>query len=403
MKNFRYKAYDSSGVMKQGDISAISHESAKFKLKTSGLIPVNIYDADKLSPGFKKHFRIEFKPGLDQVEELSSRLSLLLKNGIKVDKAVEFAVKGIQNARLKKIMERVHDDIRKGVKLTDSMANYPEVFDSLYISMVRVGEETGNLAKAFADITASLSFHKSILSKTRQALVYPMIIFLVCVGSILFIFNFVVPKFSLIFADSTDLPIYTQVLISTSDFFRQYQLVVFPLLLLAGVAIYSNKDRDAVKRMKYLVAAHFPVVKKMSFTLENLRFASSLSILLSSGVVLSDALKHAIESVSNTVIKKRLALVQKRVRQGDDLSQILADTGFLPDMFDGLIEVGEQTGNLAEIFKEMEIRLKSDYEKSMAGMITLIEPIMIIVMALVVGSVVVGLLLSMVSVNDMVF
>jgi len=230
-----------------------------------------------------------------------------------------------------------------------------------------------------------------------------MIILLVCVGSILFIFNFIVPRYSVIFADNDDLPAYTQMLVSISDFFCKYQFVVFPLLILAGVAIYSAKDRDSVKRIKFWFAANLPVVKQLSFTLENLRFASALSMLLSSKVVLSDALAYAIDSVSNVFIKKRLALVKKHVRQGDNLSEILAEAGFLPDMFDGLVEVGEQTGNLAEVFKEMEIRLKEDYKKSMAGMITLIEPVMIIVMGLIVGSVVVGLLLSMVSVNDMAF
>jgi len=403
VKNFSYKAYDSSGAVKQGEILAASNESAKTKIKEAGLIVVNISDAEQSDSVLKGRFKIEFKPGTDQVEELSSRLSLLLKNGIKLDRALGFAIKGVKNSRLKKIMAMVHDDIRRGVKLSDSLTNYPHLFDSLYISMVKVGEETGDLAKAFMDIAESLCFHKNILSKTRQALIYPAIILLVCAGSILFIFNFVVPKFAVLFADRTDLPVYTKILISTSDFFRHYQLVVFPLLVMIVLAIYVNKDRDSVTRMKYWFAANLPVLKRISFTLENLRFASSLSILLSRGVVLSEALKHAVGSVSNTVIKKKLALVTNRVRQGENLSEVLTDTGFLPDIFDGLVEVGEQTGNLDEVFKEMETRLKSDYEKSIATMITLIEPVLIIVMGLIVGSVVVGLLLSMVSVNDMVF
>jgi len=147
MKNFEYKAYDSSGAVKNGEISAVSHEAAKNRLKESGLIPVKIFDAAKNSSGLNELFKIEFKPGIDQIEEFTSRLALLLKNGIKVDKAIEFALRGIKNSRLKKIIVIVHDDIRKGVKLTDSLAKYPEIFDSLYISMVRVGEETGILPK----------------------------------------------------------------------------------------------------------------------------------------------------------------------------------------------------------------------------------------------------------------
>ena len=403
MKNFNYKAYDSSGTVKHGDISAMNNESAKNKLKEAGLIPVQISEAEETDSGLNEYFKIEFKPGINEIEKLSSRLALLLKNGIKVDRAIESTLKGIKNIRLKKIMSRVHDDIRRGVKLSDSLANYPMVFDTLYISMIRVGEETGDLAKALTDITESLSFHKSILSKTRLALVYPIIILMVCAVSVLFIFNFVVPKFSVIFAENHNLPAYTKMLISVSNFFRNYQFVFFPLLVLVGFLIYSNRNRDFVKKMKYLFVLNFPVFKKLSFTLENLRFASALSMLLSSGVVLSDALQYAVDSVSNIFIKKRLAMIKDHVRQGENLSKLLSDADFLPDMFDGLVEIGEQTGNLAEVFKEMEIRLKSDYEQSMAAMVTLIEPVMIIVMGLIIGSVVVVMFLSIISVNDINF
>ena len=403
MKRFRYKAYDASGGVKQGEILAVSQASAKFKLKENGLILVSISDIDRTNSRFTKQFKINFNPGIDQIEALSSRLALLLKNGIKVDKAIEFAVKGIQNSKLSNAMDEVHEDIRKGIRLTDSLEKHPDIFDSLYISRVRVGEDTGNLGQAFIDITENLNFHKNILSKTRQALLYPLIIFLVCVGSILFIFNFIIPRFSVIFSNANNLPSYTKMLMATSDFFRHYQFFVLPLILLAGWGLFVMKDHDAVKRVRFWLAANLPIIKKTSLTLENLRFASALSMLLSSGVVLSDALTYAIDSVSNTFIKKKLVLVKNRVRQGENLSAILSDAGFLPDMFQGLVEVGEQAGSLGEIFKEMEIRLRADYEKTVAGVITLIEPIMIVVMGFIVGSVVVGLLLSMVSVNDMAF
>jgi type II secretory pathway component PulF len=403
MKQFRYKAYDDSGVLKQGEIPAVNLDSAKFKLKESGLIPVTVSDAQKSGSGLNGRFRIDFKPGLEQVEELTSRLALLLKNGIRVDSAFEFALKGVKNNRLKKAVEAVHEDIRKGAKLSDSLGKHPDIFDSLYISLVRVGEESGKLAQAFADIASSLSFHKAIMAKTRQALIYPLIIFFVCVGSILFIFNFIVPRFSVMFAGSDDLPAYTQLLLTMSDFFGKYQLVVFAVLTVGGLFLYSVRDHDAVTRLRHGLSARLPLVKKLCFTLENLRFASSLSMLLSSGVVLSDALDHAVSSVSNLFIRQRLGTIKQRVRQGEKLSTTLEDAGFLPDMFDGLVEVGEQTGNLAEVFKEMEARLRMDYENRITALITLIEPVMIIVMGLVVGSVVVGLLLSMVSVNDMVF
>ena len=403
MKDFQYRAYDAAGVLKEDVITALNADSAKFKLKQAGLIPVNISDAEKSGQGLDKYFKISFKPNSDQIEDLTSRLSLLLKNGIRADRAIEFALKGVKNQKLKKIMEHVHKDIRKGTKFSDALDKYPNIFDSIYISRVRVGEESGKLGQAFSDIAANLKFHRGIAAKTKQAIIYPVIILIVCCLSIIFIFNFIVPRFSVVFEGSQSLPVYTQILLSMSDLFQKYQFIGLPVIVFMGFAIYSSRDRDIVKKTWQALAVKLPLVKKLTFTLENLRFASVLSMLLTSGVVLSDAMDHAVDSVSNFFVKKKLVHIKQQVRRGENLSTALAGVGFLPDMFDGLVEVGEETGNLAQVFKEMEERLKTEYENSIMTLVALIEPVMIIVMGLVVGSIVVGLLLSMVSVNDMAF
>ena len=403
MKNFRYKAYDPSGMLKQGELQAVSPESAKFKLKEDGLIPVSISDAQKGWAPLKEQLTIETRPKTADIEELTNRLALLLKNGIRVDRAIEFALKGIRNRRLGKIMDTVHSDIRKGDRLSDTLAKFPEVFGTLYISIVRVGEQSGELAQSFDYIASNLAFHKTILAKTRQAMLYPLVILLVCLGAVLFVFNVVIPRFSSIFEGMENLPGYTQLLLAASDFFVKYQLVIFPALAAALIGLWWMRDHERVKGVQHTLAARVPVVRSLTNTLENLRFASALAMLLASGVVLSDALEHAVDAVSNRHIKKRLLSVKPRIRQGEKLSETLEAVGFLPDAFDGLVEVGEQTGNLTEVFREMEARLRADYENRVASLITLIEPIMIVVMGLIVGSIVVALLLSIVSVNDLVF
>ena len=146
-----------------------------------------------------------------------------------------------------------------------------------------------------------------------------------------------------------------------------------------------------------------PITRGLCYTLENLRFASSLAILLKSGVVLTEALDHAVRSVGNVYIRKKLLMVEKEIREGNKLSDSMAKANFLPDIFTGLIEVGEQTGNLSEVFSEMEQRLRATYENSVTSFVTLIEPVMIILMGLIVGSVVVTMLLSMVSISDINF
>jgi type II secretory pathway component PulF len=403
MERFAYKAYDAAGALKLGEIAALDTESAKFKLKEQGLIPVTIKAIDERSARIQGLFKIRRRPRLSDLEFFTSKMSILLKNGIKVDRAFDITRDGIQNETLREIIGNIHEEIRRGTPLSAALEKYPAVFEPLYTGIVRIGEATGNLAEAFSDMADTLSFQRSIITKTQQALLYPAVIFFVCLGAVFFVFNFIVPKFSVIFAGIEQLPLYTNLLLSVSAFFRTYQFVLLMGLVLVIFAIRRMRKEKWVKARQDALVLKIPVVKDLFVTLENLRFASALAILLRSGVVLSDALDHAVRSVGNLFLQKRLLMVRNDVRQGKKLSETMAKTSFLPNTFDGLLEVGEQTGNLSEIFHEIESRLKVMYENKIAAFLTLIEPIMIILMGLVVGSVVVVMLLSMVSISDINF
>lgn len=405
MEKFVYLAYDGAGAKHEGELLAVNAESAKFKVKELGLIPVKIDQTNRAAGKARDFLQFNVRPGFSDVEFFTSQLSLLLKNGIKIDRALETTKKGIKNRRLRKIVDDLYDDIRKGTPLSTSLEKDPDVFDPLYVSIVKIGEATGRLADVFADLAANLSFRQNISAKTRQAIIYPSIILIVCVVSVLFIFNFIVPKFSVLFSGMKDLPVYTDILLVTANIFRTYQFIILAAFI--GLIILFMRGRASKKkrfgRLTDALALRLPLVKQLYYTLENLRFTSSLSILLKSGVVLTEALDYAVNSIGNSFIRKQLIMVKDEIKQGKKLSDTMAKTGFLPEVFDGLMEVGEQTGNLSEVFSEMEKRLRSVYEDRVASLITVIEPVMIIFMGLVVGSVVVVMLLSMVSISDINF
>ena len=403
MEKFIYTAYDGAGARHQGELSAINTESAKFKLKELGLIPVKIDHVDTAANKVNELLQFNRRPRFSDVEFLTSQLSLLLKNGIKVDRALEIAKKGIRNNRLAKIVDEVYDDVRRGTPLSVSLEKNLDVFESLYVSIVRIGEATGRLPDIFADLAANLNFRQKISAKTRQAMIYPSIIFIVCLMSVLFVFNFIVPKFSVLFSGMTNVPVYTDILLAASDMFIRYQFIMLAAIVGLSVLMFRIKRGDRFRRLMDVVVLRVPITRQLCYTLENLRFTSSLAILLKSGVVLTEALEYAVKSIGNIFLRKQLMIVKDEIKQGKKFSVAMAKTGFLPDVFDGLMEVGEQTGNLSEVFSEMEKRLRSLYEDRVAGLITVIEPIMILVMGLVVGSVVVVMLLSMVSISDINF
>jgi type II secretory pathway component PulF len=403
MEKFSYTAYDGAGARHQGELAAINVESARFKLKERGLILVDIARSDTATSKFTKLLQLNPKPKFSDIELLTSQLSLLLKNGIKIDRALEAARKGIKNNNLKKIVDEVYDDIRRGTPLSLSLEKNATVFDPLYVSIVRIGEVTGRLADVFADLAANLNFRQKIRAQTRQAMIYPSVIFMVCVLAVVFIFNYIVPKFSVLFSGIENLPIYTNILLVASDMFRNYQLIILPALIGLAILIMRVRKKDRFRRLTDALVLKMPITRGLCYTLENLRFASSLAILLKSGVVLTEALDHAVRSIGNVYIRKKLLMVEKEIREGGKLSDSMAKADFLPDVFTGLIEVGEQTGNLSEVFSEMEQRLRATYENSVTSFVTLIEPVMIIIMGLIVGSVVVTMLLSMVSISDINF
>ena len=200
-----------------------------------------------------------------------------------------------------------------------------------------------------------------------------------------------------------DLPIYTNILLGVSDIFRKYQFIMLAAIVGFSILIVRIRKKGRFRSLMDVVVLRVPIIRQLCYTLENLRFTSSLTILLKSGVVLTEALDYAIKSIGNIFLRKQLMIVKDEIKQGKKFSAAMAKTGFLPDVFDGLMEVGEQTGNLSEVFSEMEKRLRSLYEERVTALITVIEPIMIIFMGLIVGSVVVVMLLSMVSISDINF
>jgi len=362
MIRFVYTAYDKTGSKHEDHLLAIDMESAKIKLKELGLIPVKIDKSDDERSRIKSLYPFNSKPKLSDIEFMTSQLSLLMRNGVKIDRALRIAKSGIKNVTLNKIVEKIYGEIRRGTPLSVCLEKYPDVFDTLYVSLVKIGETTGRFSHVFENLAANLNFRQKIMADTRQAMIYPLIISGVCTLSIFFIFNFILPKISVIFAGMDSLPIYTEFLLRISKLVQKYQymaLLAVPAIVVLQSRFQKNKF---LKRFSDGLVLKIPVTRGLVYNLENLRFASALSVLLKSGVVLNQALDLAVKSVGNLYIKKRLLIVKKEIREGKRLSEAIFKTEFFPLQFNGLIEAGEETGSLADVFSETEQRLKTQYE-----------------------------------------
>ena len=405
MDQFAYRAYDPAGAEHQGDITALSIESARLKLKEQGLIPVSVRPASESVSVLQKVFSFGRgkKPRLEEIEFWTSQMSLLLHNGVKVDRALDITRNALTSSGFREVTARVHEDVRTGMALGDALRRHPEVFEELYASVVDIGETTGRLAEAFGELSANLSFRKEMASRTRQAMAYPGVIFAVCVLSVVFIFNFVVPRFEPLFGRMEDPPWATVVLLNFAEMFTRYQWAGLVLLCLAPFLLRRFAKLQTFRNMLDGAVLRIPVTRYLVYTAANLRFASAMAMMLNSGVLLADALGYAVATIGNSRIRHRMLMLKESVRQGAKLSDAMAKTGFMPRAYEGILEVGEEAGRMAEVFRDMEARMRSEYERRLSSLITFIEPLMIIAMGLVVGGIVVIMLLSTISLHEISF
>jgi len=403
MPSFHYKAYDSTGSVVTDTVEANSVEDVRKVLSQDKLRPVQIVEQKESQTGIQLSFGNKDKVSMDDVEFITAELSLLLDSGVKIDKALAVLASAKSGGALAQLLNNLSSDVRKGVSLSQAMESHPSVFDKLYINLVRIGESSGNLPQVFAGLAKDLKYRKELKSKIIQASTYPAVIFAVCILAILFIFNFIVPKLTVMFNDSAELPIYTEFLINLSIWIQDYQFIVAGLLVvLGGLIRYASQEGYFEGRVDESIL-QVPVLGSSIELIERIRFTSSMALMLASGVKLDTALELSTGSIKNKVIARNLVVVKEKVRKGESITKALKQSQLFPDLYLSLLEVGEESGNMSPIFSEISQRSRNEFSGWTDRMTSLIEPLMILFMGGVVGSVVVVMLLSIVSVNDVGF
>jgi type II secretory pathway component PulF len=399
MAVYVYKAYDASGALINGELEASSVKQAKEILNKDRLNPISLLEQSASSKPTFSLFHSDTVT-LDDVEFVTAELSLLLQSGVKIDRALAVLARTKAGSTLASLLQKLSNDVRKGQSLSEAMAKHPKVFDNLYINLVRIGESSGNLIAVFAGLAQDLKYRKELKNKITQAIAYPTVILLVCICSVLFIFNFVVPKLTVMFADAAELPIYTQILLGVSDFIQNYQ---FHLFFLFGVMVFGLRwmlQQGHFAHKFDNIVLTVPFLNNTVSLIERIRFTSSMSLMLHSDVKLDQALVLSAGSVKNEIIARNLSGMKDKVRKGESITTALKQSGLFPVLFLSLLEVGEESGKMAPIFEEIAERSRTEFSQWTDKMTSLIEPLMILFMGGIVGSVVVVMMMSIVSVND---
>ncbi|MBL0710109.1 MAG: type II secretion system F family protein [Colwellia sp.] len=401
MNTFVYQAYDSNGGRIDGQIEANSFDSAKQALKQQKLIIISLEQDKKITS--KTVLFERKKVSLDELEFITSELAILLKNGVKIDKRLSILQRNKPQGPAATLLSELHTAVKRGSMLSDAMAEQPEVFDLLYINLVRLGEASGDLAYVFVKLSADLKFRSELKRKIIQSLTYPMVIFAVCILCILFIFNYIVPQMSGLFDGLPELPIYTEILLNVSSWMQSYQWFLFAGIFASVFALITAFRNPVAKRTLDELMLKTPLIKGALLVIERIRFNSALTMMLEAGISIDKALELAAGSVNNRFIRQGLIAAKENIKKGAGLTESLGRSPIYPDFFLSLLEVGEESGKLAPVFEEIASRSRHEFESLTDKITSILEPLLILTMGGIVGSVVVTMLLSIISVNDLGF
>ncbi len=399
---YQYIAYDNRGNRSISQVEAANQGQAREKILASGLVPVEInFSKEWKGLSFRNIRYLFFKnPSLRDIEYFVSELSILLKNGIRLNRALDMVSGNIEHPGLKKAVLKILQGVRGGNSLYESMKAYPGYFDRMVLNLVDLGERTGKLGELFQEIARHVKFRYQMRGKVVQSLTYPIFIISICFFALLFIFNYIVPRLANIFTGIEALPFYTSLLLETSGFFRQYQWYVLPALFLLPFILIRLGGRFDLSGFKDRLLLWLPMLRSVNGEAERLKFSNAMHILLRNQVQLDRSLYLAVSSINNRLIRERISSVVQGVKAGQACSGALSATGFFPPFFINLVEIGEETGNLAEVFGEISGELQRKFGDTVQRLITFIEPLAIIITAIIVGTIIVTVMLSIVSVHE---
>jgi type IV pilus assembly protein PilC len=381
---FNYKALENSGKRTEGSIEAVSMDVAIGSLQKRGLIVAQIEPAEKES------FFAKFSP-LNRVSNkdvvmLSRQMATLFEAQVSALKIFTLLSAEVENETLRKSMDQIVIDLQAGSSISKALAKHPNIFSDFYVNMVRAGEETGKLNETFAYLAEHLDRNYEVVSKVKNALIYPAFVITVFIAVMALMFTVIIPKISLIIQESGQaIPIYTQVVFAISNFFIDYgilllvALVIFVFFLIHYIR--TAPGRAAMARFKIELPILGDLYRKLYLSV----IADSMSTMISSGIPMLKAIEVTSAVVENDVYKKVLSDTLTDVKGGRSLSSSLGDHPEVPSMLTQMIRVGEETGESGSIFRTMARFYQRDVLNMVDTIVGLIEPVMIVLLGLGVG------------------
>jgi MSHA biogenesis protein MshG len=398
MPEFQYKGRSSRGDLMTGVIDAPSIDAVATQLLNSNIVPIDIAARVAGDNPFQalQDWLNTRSPTLTDLILFSRQMHSLMRAGVPIIRAMTGIIEATKNLRLKRVFRDVQTQIESGRELSSAFARYPEIFTPLYISMIRVGEGTGNLDAAFLRISEYLELEKDTRERVKSALRYPAMV-IVAMGIALTIINLVViPAFAKVFERAhAELPIYTRILVATSNFFVDYWLLmgIGLVLSITGLSYYVKTERGRYTWGKYKL--RLPLVGDILLRATLGRFSRAFAMSLAAGVPLVQALTVVARAVDNDYVGDHIFNMRNGIERGESITRTAAATNMFTPLVLQMLFVGEETGQVDEMMEEVAGFYEREVDYDIKNLSGTIEPVMIVIIGGMVLVLALGVFLPM--------
>lgn len=396
MADFAYVAIDNKGKEKKGSVEADSKEKAIAAVKARGLTPLSVAEESFLTKDIS--FSLSKGTTVRERSLFCRQFTSLLRAGVTIIDSLGMLADQTENKGFAKAIRKVQTSLQKGEMLSDSMKVYPEYFPPMLVNLVAAGEASGSLDVSFERMAVQFEKDAKLHGMIKKAMTYPIVVCVVAIAVVILMLAYVVPSFMGMFADmDMEMPALTMAVMAASDFVQSHLILILILLVAAFLGIKAFVSSPRGREIVSYMAVKIPFLSDFTVKSSSSRLARTLSTLISSGIPLVDALEITARTMTNTLFHDAVIDAKEEVLKGVPLSEPLANSGLFPPMVIHMTKIGEDTGDIEAMLEKLADYYDEEVELATQTLMGVIEPMIILVLALTVGVLVGAVLMPMLS------
>lgn len=393
MAKFKYRAMNPDGEKIEGTHEADSRDEVIDFISGNGYYPLKVEEVIE-STNITLNFNKKVK--LKDLAVFCRQFYTMLNAGVPILTCLDILSSQVENQKLRQSIKEINDDVAKGEVLSDSMRKHKGVFPDLLVSLVASGEASGNLEDIMLRMAANYEKENKISNKVRSALIYPSVLGMVSIGAVVFILTYVMPTFTEIFEQSgTVLPWSTKLLLSLSSGIKNYWYIIIIIIGLTALLINIFLKSDEGIYFSSNLKLKLPILKKLNQMIIVSRFTRTMSTLIASGLSLLEALRIVSEVLGNKIAEIELLRIRDKVVRGESLYTSMKESDIFPGMLYSMVKIGEETGALEDILNKTADFYDEELDSIIQTSVALMEPILIVIMGLIIGSMVISIMIPM--------